>query len=72
MTNEGGADVGGPREESGTVPKWKVYEEGKITCETDRVRPADYRVPLHEVNKLSKSKASWSSIIPKWEVGELE
>lgn len=33
------------------------------------MRPADHLVSLHEVNKLSKSKATWSSIIPKWEVG---
>lgn len=38
----------------------------------NRVRPADCLVLLHEVNKLQRSKASWSSIIPKWEVGEVE
>lgn len=37
----------------------------------DRVRPAACLVLLHEVNKLPKSKASWSSIILKWE-GEVE
>lgn len=38
----------------------------------DRVKPAAYLAPLHEVNKPPKSKASWSSIIPKWDVGEVE
>lgn len=33
------------------------------------MKPADHLVSLHEVNKLSKSKATRSSIIPKWEIG---
>lgn len=34
------------------------------------MRSAVYLACLYEVNKLLKSKASWPSIIPKWEVGE--
>lgn len=33
------------------------------------MRSGVYLALLHKVNKLPKSKASWSSIIPKWEVG---
>lgn len=70
--NEGGEEVGlSERERKQDNAKAESIggEEKRVW---DRVRPPDYLVLLREVNKLPKSKASWSSIFPKWEVGELE
>lgn len=50
----------------------RKYRRREIEKKSETVRPAAYLAPLHEVNKLPKSKASCSSIIPKWEVWAVE
>ena len=59
------------REEEGQHHSRKCRMRGNKKV-WDRVWSAASLALLHEVNKLPKSKASWSSIIPKWEEGEVE
>ena len=66
---KGGEAVG---ERYRTTLEQKLYQGMRGSVRGTRVRPADCLVLLHEVNKLHRSKASWSSIIPKWEVGKVE